>query len=206
MGFADVPVLAFLEAPVGREAFRNRYEKFFGPPIGIDAAIFGWTQRARLFYGGGPRGAVGNLSSIKLPAMMVAKDRTMGDDRCTVASVAWKGPTLPGTVRVESGFEFTFSAKNVVASDGAGALPTFVRDFPHKGLNPRGSATDGASARAAADGNAFPLTNYARKALLWRGDEWRTASAQTRAQIHMQPWAMVEKLKSKTGARERQSG
>ena len=119
----------------------------------------------------------------------------MGEEQAEILAAEWCGPPLPKSVTFDGGFELKFSPKEIVKTDGRGALPTFARAFPHGNLPARRGASKAAKLRATADGHIYPATTYEAEAILWKGWKWRQLSAVERADVHMVPRASLEVFK-----------
>ena len=189
----NIPLISFLEAPIGREEFRQWHQSAFGKPIAIDAGCFGYAKRARFYYGMGPLGDIAGVPRNGLPPFCETADRRMGDENVQVRAVIWKGKPLPADLVVEGGFKLVFDPKAVTAAEGKGSMAPFTRDFPHGAL-PQRRASREAQRRATADSKSFADTAYETESLVWKGEEWRPLNPRERAQIQMLPTSVVTTL------------
>ena len=181
---------SILEAPVGRAAFRAKFQDQFGKPIGIDAGIFGWVRRSRLYFSTCRGTPLLSSKALKLPRDLTWCERLMGDDGFRVTSIKYGGKPIPAQVHYEEGFKLSVDPKAVVRDDGRGAVAPFTRDFPHFGLSQR-SASQDARGRAKSDGHSFADTAYESHCLLWKADSWRVPGPAVRAQLHGMPPSTV---------------
>ena len=67
--FPVVPVVHFVEAPIGRQSFRTYFTNEYGRPVAVRGSTFGWVDRNRVFYGEGPRGSILDIK-LDLPAFV----------------------------------------------------------------------------------------------------------------------------------------
>ena len=184
--YPKTPVLTFLENVASApEPVRKEYDKLMGVrPIFIDAAIFGWVQRRRLYWASGPKGEDVAWNYRVLPDDVRAtwdKDRTV---------LSYGGKPIPRQIRTHDGFEWvTQKPEEVVREGGKGAMYPFTREFCHPNEPTRASWET--VQRWQKDEKRFPVDAYAEGNLLWRGAEWRTLSSAERAQAHGCPPAAV---------------
>ena len=186
----DAQVHSILEAPVGREAFRKRFQDQFGKPVGIDAGVFGWVRRSRLYFATCRGMPLLRSKELKLPQGFTWHERAMGDDGFKATSVKYEGKPVPAQVHYEEGFKLLVDPKAVVRDDGRGAIAPFTRDFPHFGLSQRPASKE-ARGRAKLDGHSFADTAYERHCLLWKAESWRVPGPAVRAQLHGMPPSTV---------------
>ena len=195
---AGLQVLELFENPVGRPEFQQEHRKDFGGQgILVNAGIFGWVWRRRLFYGRGPAGTFASLNeqqaSKTLPAM-ASLMKVQGSE----PTIQWKGNPLPERIRWRGGFKPGFCPADVVAKRGQGAMYTFTTCFKHPDDQP---ASQAARNLAKEDGNRFPTTAYETKSLLSKstaaGTIYRTPLAVERAEVHCFPSSVIEKTCSR---------
>ena len=185
-----IPVLELLENPVGRQCFRDLHkEAMGGTALLIDAGVFGWVTRRRLYYGRGPAGTIGQLTKEQTARVLPAEATLVPGEQ---PSIQWKGKPVPSRVLFHSGFTPVVDPEKVVAAGGRGAMYTFTRAFPHPDDQP---ASDAARARAAADGRRFPNPAYEEGSMLAKGKDkakvLRPLSAEERAAVHGYPKSIL---------------
>ena len=197
--YPHIPVLTFLEnvASAPREV-EEHYNKLMGVnPLFIDAAIFGWVQRKRLYWAKGPGGEDLSWNGACLPKGFSTSWR----QGRTVLNYA--GKPIPKSVRLEGGYSWSGeNPEKVVANSGTGAMYPFTREFPHP-EEPTRAKWDVVE-RFKADGRRFPVDSYESGNLAWRGKEWRTLTSSERAQIHGFPPAAVKPDGTKNEDREKE--
>jgi len=184
--FPKTQVLSFLENVASSpEPVKKEYDRLMGVrPILIDAAIFGWVQRRRLYWAAGPKGEDVAWQDRALPPdieLMWKGDRS---------AMSYKGKPIPRQIRTRDGFEwYVKKPEQVVKDGGEGAMYPFTREFPHPN-EPTRAAWDTVK-RWEKDDKRFPVNAYAEGNLLWRGQEWRTPTSSERAQAHGCPPSAV---------------
>jgi hypothetical protein len=180
--FPTIPVLTFLENVASSPVpVRQEYDKLMGVrPILIDAAIFGWVQRRRLYWAAGANGEEVAWNTHVLPSGVRAKwdgDKTV---------LGYEGKPIPRHIKTKDGFEWHGKKPDLVVKDGGkGAMYPFTREFRHPN-EPTRASWDTVQ-RWQADDKRFPVDAYAEGNLLWRGREcreWRTPTSAERAQAH----------------------
>ena len=184
--YPRTPVLSFLENVASSpESVKKEYDRLMGvKPILIDAAIFGWVQRRRLYWAAGPDGTDVAWQTRALPSGF---ELTWKGDR-SIAS--YKGKPIPRAIRTLDGFRwYTKQPEQVVKDGGEGAMYPFTREFPHPN-EPTRAAWETAR-RWERDEKRFPVNAYDERSLLWRGHEWRTPTSSERAQAHGCPPSAV---------------
>jgi hypothetical protein len=189
----SLEVLELFENPVGRPEFQAKHARDFGGEgVMINAAVFGWVWRRRLFYGRGAKGTFASLSpegaSCYLPEQAVLV-QTPG----AVPSLQWRGKPVPERIRWRGGFTTAIDAGDVVAKKGQGAMFTFTDCSKRPDDQP---ASQCAKSRWAADGKRFPAPAYEATSMLTRsvGGEttFRTPLAVERAEVHGFPSSLIE--------------
>ena len=184
--FPRTPVLTFLENVASSpRSVKEEYDRLMGvQPVAINAAIFGWVQRKRLYWAAGPRGEDVTWNHNVLPAGVTM---TWENDR---AVVHYDGKPIPRNVRTRDGFQWNHGKPDqVVRNGGDGAMYPFTREFRHP--DEPTQAAGATVKRWSQDDKRFPVDAYSENNLLWRGDEWRTPSSSERAQLHGVPPAAV---------------
>ena len=94
-------------------------------PILIDAAIFGWVQRRRLYWAAGPDGADVAWQTRALPSGV---ELTWQGDR---SAASYKGKPIPRSIRTLDGFRwYVKEPEQVVKDGGEGAMYPVTGEFP----------------------------------------------------------------------------
>ena len=200
--YPKTPVLTFLENVASApEQVKTEYDKLMGVhPVRIDAGIFGWVQRKRLYWASGPRGEDVAWQTQVLPddvKMTWDKDKAM-------SMISYKGKPIPRNIRTHDGFHWNNKKPDKVVLDGGdGAMYPFTREFRHP--NDPTRAKWETVQRWQRDDKRFPVDAYSENNLLWRGEEWRTPTSTERAQAHGCPPAAVKPgyAATRTSSRER---
>ena len=187
--YPKTPVLTFLENVASSpQQVKQEYDQLMGvQPIRIDAGIFGWVQRKRLYWASGPRGENVAWQTQALPDDV--KLTWDGDKQMSMTS--YGGKPIPRNIRAHDGFKWNNKKPDQVVRDGGeGAMYPFTREFRHPN-DPTRARWDTVQ-RWQQDDKRFPVDAYAADNLLWRGEEWRTPTSTERAQAHGCPPAAVK--------------
>ena len=198
----SILVLELLENPVGRPAFQQVHQQALGgAPLLIDAGIFGWVTRRRLYYGRGPAGTFAQIN-----AATAAKILPQGASISPIATgrawpvIKWKGKPVPSRVGFSDGFKAPIDPAAVVADGGVGAMYTFTRAYPHPADQP---ASREAMERFVADKRRFPTTAYEERYLAVKGEgkekKLRPLTAAERAAVHCYPPSILEEAYTSGG-------
>ncbi len=184
--YPATPVLTFLENVASMpQQVKKEYDRLMGVrPIFVNAAIFGWVDRKRLFWASGPHGQDVAWNYRVLPAGVTM---TWENDR---SAIHYEGKPIPRHIRTRDGFEAHAKKPELVVKEGGrGAMYPFTREFVHPDESSR--APWDVVERWKQDGKRFPVDAYAGGNLLWRGREWRTLKSSERAQAHGCPPSAV---------------
>ena len=186
-GSSPPPVIAELS-----EAFQTK-------PVRTAAEQCGYVKRNRLFWGrcegeGHEKTLEGFLpkgdKQLVMPPSWRAQPAQQPDAPHFELKYEGSKP-IPSAVHLDNHFQFPFVPRTLVAEGGSKALYPFVRCFPHPDdLVSRASPE--AAARFREDKKRYPPAAYEERHLLWRGDEWRPASARERAAIHELPYDLLK--------------
>ena len=177
--YPKLPVLTFLENVASApEEVKKLYDGIMRvSPMLIDAAIFGWVQRKRLYWAAGPKDEDLSYNGKHLPEGLTAawaKGRT---------TLSYQGKPIPKAVRLEAGYQWSGKRpEQVVVDGGVGAMYPFTREFRHPDEPTR--ADPDTVARWKKDERRFPVDSYETKNLAWKGNHWRTLTSSERAQLH----------------------
>ena len=197
--YPKVPVLTFLENVASSpEQVKQEYSHLMGvKPVAINAAIFGWVQRNRLYWAAGPKGEDVTWNYQTLPTGVTM---TWGQE---ASVVRYEGKPIPRHIRTQDGFNWhKKEPEDVVRDGGKGAMYPFTREFEHPD-EPTRAAWETVQ-RWKQDEKRFPVDAYAEENLLWRGREWRTPTSSERAQAHGCPPSAVRPDRME-GMREREA-
>ena len=186
-------ILELFENPVSRPEVQAAHKQDFGGEgVIINAAVFGWVWRRRIFYGRGPKGTFESLTPEGAQEYLPSQASLLKNPGA-VPTLKWKGKPVPDRIRWRGGFQAGFEAADVVANNGKGAMFTFTRCCQHPDDHPA-SAT--VRKRAKEDGNRFPTQAYEERSLLSKqaGESrtFRPPVSAERAEVHCFPSSMVE--------------
>ena len=184
--YPNIPVLTFLENVASSPSeVKKEYDHLMGvTPIFINAGIFGWVSRKRLYWAAGPNGENVGWNDKALPdnvTMTRESDRTV---------LHYDGKPIPRHIRTTDGYTWQIKPDRVVRDTGKGAMYPFTREFHHPDDGNREQWD--VVQRWKQDDKRFPVGAYADENLLWRGSEWRTPTSSERAQAHGCPPAAVK--------------
>ena len=198
--YPNIPVLTFLENVASSPSeVKKEYDHLMGvTPIFINAGIFGWVSRKRLYWAAGPNGENVGWNDRALPenvTMTRESDRTV---------LHYDGKPIPRHIRTTDGYTWQIQPDRVVRDAGKGAMYPFTREFHHPDDGNREQWE--VVQRWKQDNKRFPVGAYAEENLLWRGSEWRTPTSSERAQAHGCPPSAIrpdhmENIKSKDAER-----
>ena len=180
--FPQVMVLRFLENVASMESdVRHMYDEIMGAEaLRIDAGIFGWVRRNRLYWGAGA------THTIASQARGVPQGATMNYSDKEGYTIAWSGKPVPPRLRSVDGFKLGPPVpEQVVVHGGKTARYPFTREFWHP--DERTDASRSAQERWRTDGRKFPPGAYEDQNLAWRGEQWRALLAEEKAQLHGMP-------------------
>ena len=170
--------------PAHRQAIA---EQFGEQPVLIQAADFGWVQRARLYWG-----VVGPLSSTKPTADWEFLQPGKVIDE--VGVLRWCGGTCPEHWTPRKGWQWadgaTESSCSVPipgqqwrAAYKGGRFATFTTVYPHPPDHGAKGADEAQRQRFFADGQRFPLNTYAARNCVERDGELRVLDAEERERL-----------------------
>ena len=186
MAFPNIPVLTFLENVASSpKEVKEEYDLLMGvKPVSINAGIFGWVARKRLYWAAGPKGEDMGWNGRALPenvTMAWENDRSV---------LYYTGKPIPRHIRTNDGYTWQKKEPEQVVRDGGkGAMFPFTREFHHPDDGNREPWE--VIQRWQQDDKRFPVGAYAEENLLWRGREWRTPTSAERAQAHGCPPAAI---------------
>ena len=185
--FPNIAVLIFLEnvASSPRRSSRSTYDLLMGvKPVSINAVIFGWVGRRRLYWAAGPHGEDVGWNDQALPENVTM---TWESDRSVIH---YAGKPIPRHIRTNDGYALqNKKPEQVVRDGGKGAVFPFTREFHHPDDGNRELWE--VIQRWQQDGKRFPAGAHAEENLLWRGRDWRIPTSAERAQAHGCPPAAV---------------
>ena len=187
-----VPIFQFLEAaaPAPTEMVELCSQLVGGPPVQVDARMWGWVKRRRLFWLQGPAGGVDAQRCYHLPNGFSTQEAD--EVNAAVFKIQSSGTKpCPSAVKFGGGFDITFDPAKVVQSTQAECFHTFTAEFRHPTDRVRRVSSQAAD-RFFEDQKRFPHAAYENSNLAWRGKEWRTLSPLERASIHCMPAALLE--------------
>ena len=169
-----------------------------GRPVKVAAAGCGWTQRNRLLWLVGSRGAVS-------PQLQPPADWDWVQPRDSgVPFLSYMGKKpIPSKVAFADGFRPLTDPVEVVKAKGEGAMYPFTREFWHP-CDRVSEASSEAVARFHDDARRFPPGAYEAHNLLWKKDQWRTLSPEERSQLMGWPAHLTDACPGR-GEQRRQS-
>ena len=192
-----IPVVQFLEN-VGSSppAVIDAYTKITtGTPVKINADIWGWVNRNRLYWiaGDGKSLTRKTCTDIKLPdGFELTEFRDTGSFEVTRSDrKPW-----PSRILFEDGY-----IPAIAPGEPGRRFHVLTREFFHPTDRVSQSSPE-ATERFFEDHRRFPPSSYERESLVWRQDQWRQLTPSERAQMHGLPPSLVQAISAPT-AKER---
>ena len=185
----DTPVLEWLEmvesAPQHVVAEYSR--AFRCEPLAVDAGVFGYVHRKRLFWARGPLGGILDIKNPDLPdgVKLVQGPRYMRVD--------YVGKHIPAKAVLRGGYSLAFDPADIVAAKGKGAIHVLTREFFHPGDRAQG-CSNAAVQRFWEMGCRFPESAHEDSSVLWKGDQCRLPDSQERLSLHGCPAGAVDAI------------
>ena len=190
-----IPVLQFIEnvGSAPKDVISRYAELISGTPVAINANLWGWVQRNRIFWLASSAMKLNrdNHASLQLPEEFSLTQRQISPLVLEVArsgSKAW-----PVLVPFEDGFVPAFAPGTQQR-----CMHTFTREFHHPADRTHTCSSEAVN-RFHEDARRFPPAAYEQESLLWRKEEWRQPTPTERALIHGMPPCLIRSLQSHVG-------
>ena len=151
-----------------------------GPPLFLDAMVFGWVQQRRLYWLHGPSGGISATGTYTLPPDFTMDPSTPTNPTRRISRTS--GKPWPATGLFSEGVGPIFDPTRVCAGAETG-FGTFMREFPHPTDRVAG-ATAAAQQRFYEDRRLSPPHAYKAVSLLWKGRRLRAAQQPQPAHHH----------------------